>query len=46
MIGHIARLRDVMDQSYPLYPCTSANHARYSPFQVTFCGSWKNNLLK
>ena len=29
MIGHRARLRDVMGQSYSIYPCTRAYHARY-----------------
>ena len=29
MLGHHAPLRDVMGQSYPIYACTSANHARY-----------------
>ena len=26
-IGHHDRLRDVMDQSYPIYACTRANRA-------------------
>ena len=43
MIGHHARLRDVTGQSYA---CTRANHARYSPVQAIFCGSWKDNLLR
>ena len=34
VLGHHARLRDVMDQSYPIYACTRVNHARYS-CQVT-----------
>ena len=46
MIGHCAPLRDVMGQSYPIYACTRANHARYSSVQVTFCGSSKHSLLK
>ena len=29
MIGHRARLRDVMGQSYSIYPCTRAYHAHY-----------------
>ena len=33
-IGHHARLRDVTDQSYPIYAllesCTLAHHARFS----------------
>ena len=28
MIGHHSRLRDVVVQSYPIYACTRANHAR------------------
>ena len=46
MIGHHSRLRGVMGQSYPIYACTHANHARYSSVQVTFCGSSKLSLLK
>ena len=46
MIGHHSRLRDVMGQSYPIYACTRANHARYSSVQVTFCGSSEHSLLK
>ena len=42
MIGHYARLRDVTGQSYPIYACTCANHAHYSSFHVTFCGSSKH----
>ena len=34
MIGHRARLRNVMGQYYPIYACTRANHARYT-CQVT-----------
>ena len=44
LIGHHARLRDVIDQSYPIYACTRANHARYSSVHVTFCGSSKHRL--
>ena len=29
-IGHHARERDVMDLSYPIYPCITADHARAS----------------
>ena len=36
MIGHHSRLRDVMGQSYPIYACTRANHARYSSVHVLF----------
>ena len=39
MIGHHSRLRDVTGQSYPIYACARANHARYSSVHVTFCGS-------
>ena len=46
MIGHRARLRNVMGQSYSIYACTRANHARCSSLQVTFCGSSKHSLLK
>ena len=46
MIGHHFRLREMMGQSYPIYACTHANHARYSSVQVTFCGSSKHSLLK
>ena len=46
LIGHHARLRDTVGQSYPIYACTRANHARYSAIHVTFCGSWKHSLLK
>ena len=42
MIGHYAHLRDVTGQSDPIYACTCANHAHYSSFQVTFCGSSKH----
>ena len=45
MIGHRARLRDVMAKSYPIHACTPANHARYSSVHVTFCGSWIYSLL-
>jgi len=41
MIGHHSCLRDMMGQSYPIYACTRANHARYSSVHVTFCGSSK-----
>ena len=30
VIGHHSRLRDMMGQSYPIYPCTRANHAHCS----------------
>ena len=43
MVGHHSRLRDVMAQSYPFYACARANHARYSSFNVTFCGSSKHS---
>ena len=46
LIGHHSHFRDVMDQSYPIYACTRANHARYSLVHVTFCGSWMYSLLK
>ena len=46
MIGHHSRLRAVMGQSYPIYACTRANHARYSSVHVAFCGSSKHSLLK
>ena len=46
MIAHHSRLRDMMGQSYPIYACTRANHAPYSSFHVTFCGSSKHTLLK
>ena len=29
-----------MGQSYPIYACTRANHARCSSVQLIFCGSW------
>ena len=29
-IGHCAHKRDVMDQSYPIYACTCADHMCYS----------------
>ena len=45
MIGHHSRLRDVMDQSYPIYACTLANHMHYSSVHVTFCGKSKHSLL-
>ena len=45
LIGHHARLRDVMDQSYPICVCARADHARYSSVHVTFCGSWMRSLL-
>ena len=41
MIGHIARLRDAMDQSYPIYACTCANHVHYSSCQVNFAVAGK-----
>ena len=44
MIDHHSRLRDVMGQSYSMYVCTRANHARYSSAHVTFCGSSKHSL--
>ena len=44
MIGHHSRLRDVMGQSYPIYVCTLANHARYSSIHGTICGSSKHSL--
>ena len=37
MIGHHSRLRNVMDQSYPINACIRANHARYSSVHLTFC---------
>ena len=43
MIGHHSRLRDMMAQSYPFYAGTSANRARYSSVNVTFCGSSKHS---
>ena len=47
MTGHHSRLRDVTGpQSYPIYGCTRANHARYSSVQIIFCGSSRHNLLK
>ena len=46
LTGHHSRLRDVMDQSYPIYACTRANHARYSSVHVAFCGSWKHSLQR
>ena len=46
MIGHHARLRVVVDQSYTIYACTRANHARYSSVHDTFRGSSKHVLLK
>ena len=33
-IGPHARLRDVVDQSYPIYAFTRANHARHSSVHV------------
>ena len=45
MIGHRARLRDVMGQSYPIYAFTRSNNAPYSSDSVTLCGSWKHSLL-
>ena len=39
MMGHHARLRDMTGRSYPIYACTSTNHAIYSSVQVIFCGS-------
>ena len=44
-IGHHSRLRDVMGQSYPIYACTNANHARYSSLQITYCDSLKHALF-
>jgi len=46
MKGHHSRLRDMMGESYHIYACTRANHAHYTPFHVTFCGSSKHTLLK
>ena len=40
------RLRDGMGQSYSIYACTRANHARYLSVHMTFCGSWMHSLLK
>ena len=42
MIGHHSRLRDAMGQSYLIYACIRANHARYSSVHDTFCGSSKH----
>ena len=33
-----------MDQSYPIYACTRANHVRYSSIHMTLCDSWKHSL--
>ena len=44
-IGHHVRSRGVKGYSCPFWPCTRANHGRYSSFQVIFCGSWKHNLF-
>ena len=30
----VARLRDVMEKSYPIYAYTRANHARYSSVHI------------
>ena len=46
MLGHHARLRDVTGQSYPIYACIRANHARYLSVQVMFCGSWEAQFIK
>jgi len=46
MIGHHSRLRDMMDQYYPIYACTRGNHAHYSSVHVTFSGCSKHTLLK
>ena len=46
IIGHHSRLRDVMDQSYLIYACTRANHARYSSVHVTLCGGLKHIVYK
>ena len=47
MVGDYFSLRDVMDQSYPIYVCTLSNHGRYSSIYVNFCGSSpKHSLLK
>ena len=46
MIGHHARLRDMTGQSYPIYGCIHANHARHSSVKVLIRGSLKHNLLK
>ena len=40
LTGHHVRLRNAMDQSYPICVCTRANHASYSSVQLSFCGSW------
>ena len=45
LIGHHVRSRDVMDQSYPIYSCTRADHSRCSSVHVTFRGSWMHSLL-
>ena len=45
VIGHSARLRDVMDQVYPIYACTRANHTHYSLVHVIFSGSRMHSLL-
>ena len=42
-VGHRARKRDVVDQSYPIYACTSAKHAQRSSIHVKFCGNWKHS---
>ena len=36
MIGHHSRLRDVMGQSYRIFACTRANHARYHRSKLHF----------
>ena len=46
MIGRHSCLRDVTDQSYPIYGLTCVNHTHYSSVQVIFCSSLKHNLLK
>ena len=46
MISYHSRLRDMMDQSYPIFARTSAYHAHYLSVRVTFCGSSKHTLLK
>ena len=35
-IGHRACFRDMMGQTYPLYPCTNTNHAHVSSYVVHF----------
>ena len=42
---HHTRLKDVMDQSYPIYACTCATRVRYSSVHVILCGSWMQSLF-